>query len=391
MYICKKQCINKIKVPLARPTFTDKLISEYQKLVRDILISGRLTLGKYTRLFEEEIARFLGIKPNNVVVMNSCTAALHAIMLALRLGPSNEVIVPTYTFASTVNAPLYVGAKPILVDSDIESFNMSIDHVVERITPKTKAIIAVHIGGNPVELHSLLEIAGDHKLYLVEDAAHAFGSRYNNRFIGTFGISSAFSFYPNKIITTGEGGVAVTLNEELAQDLKIIRCVGRKGLGPTEVIVLGHNFRMSELQAALGVIQMKIIDKILENRRKIAEFYNRELSKIKGIYPQRITDNSIPSYYAYIIRIDEDYLGITRDKLREVLLCKYGVETTILYKPVHLHKYYKSIFKEEDTRGLENSEILGKTTLALPIYGHMTIEEARYVVKSIKEIINHGL
>lgn len=375
-----------IKVPLARPTFSNHIIAKYKEIIEDILTTGRLTLGKYTILFEEKLAAFLNIKPEDVIVMNSCTAALHAIMMALKIRPGDEVIVPSYTFASTVNAPLYVGAKPVLVDSDLKTFNISIDAVLEKISDRTKAIIPVHIGGNPCDMKALIEIAEDHKLFLIEDAAHALGSYYNNLSLGTFGIASAFSFYPNKIITTGEGGAAVSKDKEVAKHLRLIRSVGREGLGPVEVLTLGHNFRMSELQAALGVLQLEYINKILTNRLKIAHYYMKELDDVKGVYFQEILPHSKSSYYAFIIRIDETILGITRDKLRKILLEKYGIETSILYKPVHLHKYFKEIFGQLTC--LENSEVLGKETLALPIYGHMSINEAKYVVEAIKEIIS---
>ncbi len=380
----------KIKVPFAKPTFPRSLIRKYKSLVEEILTSGRLTLGKFTRLFEEKLAMFLGVSREAVVAMSSCTAALHAIMMSLKLKPGDNVLVPTYTFASTVNAPIYVNAKPILVDSDLDTFNILVEDVLEKVTRKTKAIIAVHIGGNPNDMKVLEEIAEDYKVYLIEDAAHALGSYYDGIPCGRMGQLAAFSFYPNKVITTGEGGAAVAKERKVAKLLRLIRCVGRDGIGPTEVTVLGHNFRMSELQAALGVLQLEIISDILRTRKKIADYYTRELKKIKGIYPQKITPKGRSSYYAYIIKVNEEEIGISRDSLRRTLLKKHGIETSILYKPVHLHKYYREVLGEKSIKNLRNAEFLGRTTLALPIYGHMKIREAQYVVRALKAIIEEN-
>jgi len=373
-----------MQIPLARPTFYEEDIRLYEKYIEDILRSGRLTLGKYLKKFEEMLREFIGAK--YAIAMSSCTAALHAIMWSLNIKSGDEVIVPTYTFASTVNSVIYVGAKPVLVDSDLDTFNISIDDVANKISSRTKAIIAVHVGGNPADLRALLDLAEDHDLVLIEDAAHALGSYYYDRHVGTFSKVSAFSFYPNKIITTGEGGAAVTDDTHLAEKLKIIRCVGRTGLGPTEVIDLGHNFRMSELQAALGLVQMRRISEILDTRRRIATYYNERFKYIDEIILQQLTKGAKSSYYAYIVRIDED-AGISRDDIRKKLQEDYGIETTIIYKPIHLHQYYKNVLKIKEG-SLPNAELLGRTTLALPIYGHMSVNEAEYVINAIEDILS---
>lgn len=374
-----------MRVPLTKPTFNEKMYSEYCSYVRDILISGRLTLGKYLEKFEKMLKEFISSK--YIVAMNSCTAALHAIMLALRIKNGDEVIIPTYTFASTVNAPLYVGAKPILVDSDPDTFNISEEAVKEKINSRTKAIIVVHISGHPADIKSFVDLAEDRNVYLIEDAAHALGSFYKNRHVGTFGIASAFSFYPSKIITTGEGGIVATNDDEIARKLKIIRCVGREGLGPTEVIELGHNFRMSELNAALGVVQMKLLRDLLNRRNEIAKFYDSKFRSIEYITPQKLLPGTTSSYYSYIIKL-EDELRVSRDVIRNILYRKYGIETTIIYKPVHLHKFYRDLLNIKKG-AFPVAEKLCETTLAIPIYGHMTLEEAEYVVKSLEEILSY--
>lgn len=375
-----------IRVPLARPTFPANLVEKYKSYVEDILKSGRLTLGPYTRLFEEKLAETLLTRAENVVAVSSGTAALHIILLAYGIGPGDEVIVPTYTFASTVNAPLYVGARPVLADSELDTYNISPDSVLELITSKTRAIIAVHIGGNPADMRALREIADDHRLILIEDAAHALGAKCGEAPCGTVGDSAAFSFYPNKVATTGEGGAIVVKDARIAEKARIIRNIGRKTMGPADVIELGYNYRMSELEAALGVLQLSILEELLGNRRKIAQFYTGFFSKMGHKVILQSEKHGRSSYYAYLVRLAEGGEE-KRDWLAERLLREHGVQTTIIYRPVHTLSYYRCSHILVVRGRLENAEHLGRTSLALPIYGHMKEDEAELVAKGIAELL----
>jgi len=374
----------RIIVPFARPTISPRSVATYVKYVKDILKSGRLTLGKYTSGFERSISDFVGAR--RAVSMNSCTSALFSIAMAAGLRPGDEVIVPAVTFASTANAAILVGSRPVLVDSDPSTFNMSIEDTKNRTRRgKTKAIIAVHLAGNPVNLRAISEIAHDSRSLLIEDAAHALGSYYGSKHVGTFGVAGAFSFYPNKIITTGEGGCVVTENDDIAEKLELIRSVGRKGLGPTQVLAFGGNFRMSELQAALGLVLMRKVKSFLAGRKRIAEYYDRKLADMKDLVtPQRIEDDCAPSRYAYLVMLNQ---GINRDKVRRELLTKHGVETSILYVPLHRHPYYNRLGVTRT--GLTVAEHIGHRSLALPIYGHMTLRQASYIVSSLRSVLTH--
>ncbi len=376
-----------IKVPLAKPYFEEDDIDFFQEACKTILKSGQLTLGPFLKKFEESLMKFTGAK--FAVAMNSATSVLHAAMVALDVKQGDKVLVPAYTFASTVNAPLYVGAKPILVDSDLKNFNMSFEDLEEKISRyKPKAIIPVHIAGIPLNMELLIEMVENIRISIVEDAAHALGCFFGEQHCGTFGRIGVLSFYPNKIITTGEGGAALTNNENIAKKLRLLRSVGREALGPSDVKILGFNFRMSELNAALGLTQMRKLPFILRRRREIAEYYSNLIRKNLNdiIEPQDVPKNSVPSYYAYIVRIKTPYLN--RDKLRGILYTDFGIETTILYKPIHTLSYYKRIFKNSK---LPNAELLGKTTLALPIHPYMTEKTVEYVIHSLEESINRAL
>jgi len=377
----RKKGHHKVLVPFSRPTIPLRSISAFLHSARDILSSGRLTLGRYTSRFENSISRFVGAR--YAVAMNSCTSVLFSIAMAIGLKPVDEVLVPAVTFASTANAAILLGSKPVLVDSDPLTFNMSIEDATRKLKRgKTKAIMVVHLGGNPVDVRPFLEICRDNNTTLIEDAAHALGSYYGGSHVGKAGRAGAFSFYPNKIITTGEGGCAITQDQGIASRLELIRCVGRKGLGPSDVQTFGGNFRMSELQAALGVVQMRTIRSSLSTRGRIAKFYDRELSGMENlVISQRITRNSISSRYAYIVVLGE---GIDRDAVRKKLLNQYGVETSILYVPLHRHPYYRQLGIGGD---LPVADYIGLRSLALPIYGHMTTREASYVISSLKSVL----
>jgi len=375
---------DKIRVPFSRPTITPQSIASYIRLAKVILKSGRLTLGEYTLEFERSIANFVGAK--HTIAMNSCTSALFSIAMALGWRAGDEVLVPAVTFASTANAAILLGAKPVLVDSDYSSFNMSVEDTARRVTRgKTKAIVVVHLAGNPVDLRGMSEIAEDSGAMLVEDAAHALGSYYDGTHVGTFGAAGAFSFYPNKIITTGEGGCVTTEDDDLARKFALIRCVGREGLGPTDVLTFGANFRLSELQAALGLVLMKTVRSFLATRKRIAEYYDRELATMKDLVRTQIIEaRSISSRYAYVVVLEG---GIERDKVREQLLGRYGIETSILYVPLHMHPYYKQYGMSHEN--LPVADTIGSRSLALPIYGHMTKQQASYVVDSLRQTLGH--
>jgi len=369
------------KVPFSRPCFSDRDLEEIASKVHDVLRSGWLTSGPLVGKFEEQFADFVGTK--FAVALNSGTAALHSILLALGIGEGDEVIVPTNTFVATANVALYVGAKPVFVDSDPETFNISPKDIENKISKKTKAIIVVHLGGNPCDMDAIHRIAEENDLMLIEDCAHAHGAKYRGRSCGTFGVASAFSFYPTKVMTTGEGGMVVTNDQRLAEKIKMIRNHGRASYGPAEIISLGFNYRMSEINAVLGLSQLAHVSEYVETRNKFAKLYNEELSKIKWVTPQKVREENLSSYYVYIVKL-EDSAPVTRDKLM-LKLKEKGIETSILYKPIHLQPYYRKLFGF--TKGyLPVAELLGERTLALPLYSCMSTQDIEYVVETLKQV-----
>ena len=370
-----------MNIPFSKPCFNKEDINWISSRLQRILTSGWLTSGPYVEELERMFAEFVGSSYS--VALNSCTAALHATLYALGIGEGDEVIVPTNTFVATANAVLYVGAKPVFADSCPDTFNISPEDVQNKITNKTKAIIAVHLGGNPCDMKELIEIAEDYHVYIIEDAAHAHGSKYQGINCGTLGVAGAFSFYPTKIMTTGEGGMVVTDDKTLAEKIKVLRNHGRSSYGPAEVVELGFNYRMSDINAIIGLCQLRRINEFLRKRNEIASLYNEELKKIKWMKPQLVKQSNVSSYYAYIVKLTED-APIGRDELIKKLN-ESGIATSIMYKPVHQQPYYKKLLGSKQVR-LPVAEDLGKTSFALPIYNCMSRDEALYVIHTLKEI-----
>jgi len=370
-------------IPFAKPYFTDEDLEEIILKIRGVLQSGWLTSGPYTKQFEQQFGSYIGV--SHAIAVNSCTAALHSILLALGIEHGDEVIVPSNTFVATANSALYVGARPVFADSDPETFNISPSEIQNKLSRKTKAIIVVHIGGNPCEMKEIMDIAEDHKIPIIEDAAHAHGSKYGDNFCGSMGLAAGFSFYPTKVMTCGEGGIVVTEDEKLAEKIKMIRNHGRSSYGPVEISELGYNFRLTDIHAVIGLTQFKHLNEYVQHRNKIARFYNDELSKISWLTPQKIKNSNLSSYYVYIVKIGEDG-PITRNELA-LRLKERGIGTSVLYYPVHLQPLYIKLFKFK--RGtLPIAEELGERTIALPMDNGISIEDAKYVVEMIKQIVN---
>ena len=368
------------RVPFAKPFFEAKDLDEILDSMRNVLTSGWLTSGKNVEALERQFAESVGTK--EAVAVNSCTAALHASLLALDIKYGDEVIVPSDTFVATANAVLYVGATPIFADSDPNTFNISSTDVQQKISKRTKAIIAVHLGGNPCDMRDLSEIAQDHRLSLLEDCAHAHGAKFQGRNCGTFGVAGAFSFYATKIMTAAEGGIVVTDDEKIAQRTRRIRSHGRGGYGPVETTELGYNFRMSDLHAVLGLNQMKHLPDFILQRQKIARSYDEFLSSTKWAKPQSVRIGNVCPYYAYLLRLTEE-APIQRDQLARKLGEK-GVGTSVLYYPVHTQPFYRRILHKDPM--CPAAEELGKRTIALPMYNGMSDDDLGFVKHAWQEI-----
>lgn len=355
--------------------------------VTDVIRSGKnWCVGPKIEEFEEKICNYLNSK--YCVVFNSGGSALHALMLAYNFAPGDEIIIPAFTFIATAYTPLYVGAKPIFADVELDTFGLDPEDVKKKITKNTKAIIPIHYGGMPCKISELKKIAKDHDLILIEDAAESFGAKVKDKYVGTFGDSGMFSFCHNKVFTTSEGGCIITNNEEIYKKLKLIRSYGRvvKGdyfLNPENVdyIELGYNFRMSTILAALGISQLNTINKSIKMRRRNAKYFDKEFEEIKEIViPKPFSKDNYLVYQMYTIRVLTGKQK--RDNLMKYLKNK-GISTKIYFDPI----YRYSIFEKMDYENilLPNTEKLSSQCLTLPLYPQMKEEELRYIAESIKE------
>jgi perosamine synthetase len=297
-------------------------------------------------------------------------------LLALDIGPGDEVIVPTLTFIATANAVTYTGACPVFVDSEPDTWNIDPNLIEEAITSRTKAIIPVHLYGHPANMDPILEIAARYGLAVIEDAAEAHGARYKGRRVGGIGDIGAFSFYGNKIITTGEGGMVVTNRADLAEKVRMLR---DHGMSPERRYwhpVLGYNYRMTNLQAALGVAQMEKIDIILSTKQRIAQAYKERLREVPGITLPPEASWAQNVYWLYSILVDAEIFGHTRDDLR-TRLSEQGIETRPLFPPVHTQPIYN--------RGqcLPVAERLAATGLSLPSAASLKFEDVARAAEAV--------
>jgi len=369
------------RIPLFKIYWDEDCVRE----VNDVITSGmNWAVGSKVEEFEEAIHEYVGMR--YAVTFNSGTSALHALLLAYKIGPGDEVIVPSFTFIATANATLFAGAKPVFADIEEETLGLDPESVNEKITEKTKAIITVHYGGCPSRVRELREVADDHKILLIEDAAEALGAKVEGLKVGTFGDSSMFSFCQNKIITTGEGGAVVTNDERVYGRLKLIRSHGRlddekyfSSAYSGDYVELGYNFRLSNILAALGLAQIKKIDKIIEMRREKASSLTAGLLKIKYVLPPNCPPGYFHVYQLYTIRIPKDLRDTLMKYLRE-----RGIMSKIYFNPVHLTTFYREKFGFKGGE-LPITEKVSREVLSLPIYPTMTNDDTSYIIQNVGE------
>jgi perosamine synthetase len=325
----------KFRIPVAEPEIGEAELKNVTKAVKSGWVSSK---GPFIEEFETKFSKYVGLKYG--VATSNGTAALHLALIALEVKRGDEVIVPTLTFASVANVAIYVGAKPVFVDSHPDYWCIDPSKVEEKITKKTKVIIPVHLYGHPCDMSSIMRIAKSYDLHVIEDCAEAHGAEYKGRKVGTFGDIACFSFYGNKIITTGEGGMCLTDDEELAQKIRVFRDHGMDATKKYWHEVIGFNYRMTNLQAALGVAQLKKIDAFVEKKREVAKIYNSLLRKVEGIclHPEMSWAKNV--YWLYSILVNSENYGISRDSLIEKLAEK-GVETRRFFYPIHLMPPYR--------------------------------------------------
>jgi dTDP-4-amino-4,6-dideoxygalactose transaminase len=371
-------------IPPARPYFPTADIEEIKDSITKILQSGMLTLYTYTKEFENQFARLCNVK--NAVAVNSGTSALEITLRAMKLKPNEEVLLPTNTFSATAAAVLFAGAKPKLVDIDSKSLCVDLENIEKNITQKTRGVIVVHIGGLICpEIEEIRELCQDRKLFLIEDAAHAHGSKINNKPAGSLGDAGCFSFYPTKVMTTGEGGMITTNRDEIAEEAQILRDQGKENFNSNIIVKLGYNWRLPEINAAIGIVQLKRLPEIIEKRNKIAKIYDEGFKKISGIKPVEIPPHILSNYYKYVAILDKD---INRDTVKYKLREK-GVKcgSEVYWPPLHLQPIYRRLLgtKEGD---YPIAEDVCKRMICPPIYTDMSREDAEYVVQMFEEVLS---
>jgi len=373
----------KYKIPLAKPDISDL----EKKMVLRVLNTSELSLGPKVKEFEKKIAKFVGVK--HAIAVNSGTSALHLIIRALGIREGDQVITSPFSFIASANCILFEGAKPVFVDIKPDSFNINPVEIEKKITKKTKAILAVDIFGVPAEWDKLKKIAKKHRLYLIEDSAEALGSEYKGKKCGSFGDAAVFGFYPNKQITTGEGGVVLTNNKRIADLCRSMANQGRKIKkgGWLEHERLGYNYRISDINCALGLAQLSRIKELLEKRKKIAKIYEDKLKSFPEVRPPDIDGSEVKiSPFVYTIRLKEKYSEKERDRIIKKMLEK-DIQCGVYFPPIHLQPFYRKMFsyKSGDFPVTEN---VAKRVIALPFFNDLETKEINYIVKNLKKIIS---
>jgi len=349
--------------------------------VVEVLRSGRLALGPRAEEFERLVCEYIGVE--HAVAVSSGTAALHMMVQALGIGPGDEVLVPSFTFAASVNVILYVGATPVFVDIDPETYCLDTQDLERKISPRTKAVLAVDAFGHPAEWDTILEIAGRHGLRVIDDSCEALGAEYRGKKVGQFGDAAAFAFYPNKQITTGEGGIIVTSDEEIARLCRSMRNQGRGEMGAWLYHErLGFNYRMDEMSAALGVSQLKRIETFLAKREQVARWYGERLAGLDWVRPPLVKSYVKMSWFVYVVTLAE---GIERDAVMRSLE-EQGIPTRGYFSPIHLQPYIRERFGIRE-RELLVTESVARRTIALPFHNHLSEAEVDLVVGALENAV----
>jgi perosamine synthetase len=350
-------------IPISAPLLGD----EEKKAVLETIESGQLAQGKRVKAFEEGFAAVCGVK--HAIATSSGTTALHTTVLAHGIGPGDEVITTPFTFIASANAAIFAGARPVFVDIDERTYNMDPGRIEAAISPRTKAILPVHLFGNPCDMEAIMDIAAKHGLVVIEDACQAHGATVGGRKVGSFG-TGCFSFYPTKNITTAEGGIITTNNDEVADRARLIRSHGQRERYYHEMI--GYNFRMTEIQAAIGLVQLGKLEQFNAARRAHAEYLT---ARLKGVIAPTATPGCRHVYHQYTIRVPDD-----RDALAEHLR-ERGIGTMIYYPvPVHKQVAYQRLGYQDH---LPVAERASREVLSLPVHPALTREELDRIVEGV--------
>jgi len=369
-------------IPPAKPYFPRTDIDEAKQRLDEILTSGSLTLGKYTREFERQFAEL--VKVQYAIAVNSGTSALEIAIRGHDIREGDEVVIPTNTFGATCAAVIFAGGKPKITDVSHDTMTISVEAIEEALSPKTKGVIAVHIGGLICpEMDSIRKLCEERGLFLIEDAAHAHGSKINGKHAGSLASAGCFSFYPTKVMTTGEGGMITTESQELSTIAQILRDHGKESYNSNRIVRLGFNWRMPELCAVLGILQLRRLHEFIEKRNSIAKIYDAAFDAI-GLERVITPANQVNNYYKYTFLLPKN---VQRDKFKT--MCRergvaYGGE--VYWPPLHLQPAF-SDFLDEGAR-FDTADELTRRMVNPPIFSQMIVEQAERVVKVTREVLS---
>lgn len=369
----------KREVPLSLPDIGER----EKESVMAVLQSRWLSMGPVVTNFEKQIAQYVGVK--YAIAVNSGTSGLHLVVRSLGLGKGDEVITTPFSFVSSANCLLFERVRPVFVDIDPQTFNIDIKLIEEKINNKTKSILPVHVFGQPADMNVILDIAFQNRLSVIEDACEAIGAKYNDKQVGSESDAAVFAFYPNKQITTGEGGVILTNHKDLADLCRSMRNQGRdEGGGWYEHARLGFNYRLDEMSAALGCAQLTRLPEIIAKRKNVAQKYTEKLRGIDGVTVPFVAPGVKMSWFVYIIRLDPK---INRDIVMRELSGR-GIGCRAYFQPIHLQPFYRREFGYK-SGDFPVAEEVAATTLALPFHNNLTEDEIDYVVGNLKEILGN--
>lgn len=372
----------------AQPSFTER---EEQEVI-DTLRSGWITTGPRVKRLEEMFCDYLGCK--HAIAVSSCTAALHLSLAAIGVGPGDEVITSPITWPSTANVVIHLGATPVFADVERDTLNLDVSQIEARITPRTRAIIPVHLAGQPCDMDAIHEVAAKYNLVVIEDAAHAIGARYNGRKIGTISPFTCFSFYPIKNITTIEGGLVTTDDDELAQMVRILSLHGiskdawkrysASGTQHWQLLYPGYKYNMTDVQAAVGLHQLPMLDEFIERRAQYVVKYNEAFADLSAIRPLAQRPNIRHAHHLYVILVQPEQLTIDRDRFMAALKAE-NIGIGVHFISLHLQPYYRETrgFKPED---YPNANWISQRIISLPLYPGMTEADLHDVITAVRKV-----
>lgn len=386
----KTTALKQHSIPFFKPSIGEE---EIQSVV-ETLRSGWLTTGPKVKQFEAKFAE--KVHAEHAIATNSCTSALHLALEALGITVGDEVLLPSLTFASTGEVVVFQGARPVLVDIEPDTLNIDPEDILRKITPKTKAIVAVHYGGQPCDMDKILAIASQNNLSLIEDAAHAIPSRHGDQPIGSIGDVTCFSFYANKTLTTGEGGMVTTDRQDLADRMRIMSLHGisndawkrfsAEGSWYYEILAPGFKYNMTDIAASLGLHQLAKCDEFWERRQQIAIKYDKAFAEFDAIVTPTVELNVQMSWHLYVIQLNLESLAIDRNEFIKELNAA-GVGTSVHYTPLHMHPFYRETYSYRPD-DLPVTHDVYRRIISLPIYPGMSDVDVNYVTETVRRIAN---